>query len=32
MEEIFMIVVGLLAAVCLGAGSIAYFVWRDRQI
>jgi hypothetical protein len=28
----FMIVVGLLSAVCLGAGSIVYFVWRDRRV
>jgi len=27
-----MIIVGLLSAVCLGAVSVVYFVWRDRRV
>jgi hypothetical protein len=32
LEESFMIIVGLLSAVCLGAVSVVYFVWRDRRV
>jgi hypothetical protein len=31
-EGKFMITIGLLASVCLGAASVVYFIWRDRKI
>jgi hypothetical protein len=32
LEEEFMIIIGLLSSLCLAAGSIGYFVWRDKRI
>ncbi|WP_162894960.1 hypothetical protein [Rhizobium terrae] len=31
-EENFMIIAGLVASVCLGVASIAFFVWRDSKL